>query len=155
MTSYFILYYRIIGGFKALTTKVINLHLGRILFNLLQFHPYLKWKKLVQHKKGQDESSRTGILHPNLLTCIFFLFNVTLILYCQFEHIFKSYSNLFKRAKCLHANLFQEKIKHPSSLELKIKFLKCFWGYPFLFCVFSCMTTPFLLEYEPQKRNAF
>ena len=152
MTKYIILYYRIIGGFKALTTKVINSHLGRILFNLLRFHPLFKMEKTCATQKG---SSRTGILHANLLTCIFFLFNVTLIPYCQFEHIFKSYSNLFKRAKCLHANLFQEKIKHPSSLELKIKLLKCFWIYLFLFCVFSSLSTPFLLEYEPQKGNSF
>ena len=77
----------------------------------------------------------------------FFFFNVTLIIYCQFEQIFKSYSNLFKRAKCLHANFFQEK-KNPSSLELKIKFLKCFWGYPFLLCFFFLWVPLFYCQFE-------
>ena len=130
-------------GFKALTTKVIISHLGRIIINLSQFHPLFKMEKTCATQKGTSWVKQHW--HFPQPTHMFFFFNVTLIIYCQFEQIFKYYSNLFKRAKCLHANFFQEK-KNPSSLELKIKFLKCFWGYPFLFCVFSSLSTPFLLS---------
>ena len=99
-------------GFKALTTKVIISHLGRRIINLSQFHPLFKMEKTCATQKGTRwVKQHWHFPQPTHMFFFFFFFNVTLIIYCQFEQIFKSYSNLFKRAKCLHANFFQEKKK--------------------------------------------
>ena len=97
-------------GFKALTTKVIISHQGRIIINLSQFHPLFKMEKTCATQKGTRWVKQHWHFPQPTHMFFFFFFNVTLIIYCQFEQIFKYYSNLFKRAK-FTCKLFSRKKK--------------------------------------------